>query len=45
LEKTTEIYRGLSKAQPFNVPGAGHGTFSDRPELVDLAIREFLEKQ
>jgi pimeloyl-ACP methyl ester carboxylesterase len=44
VEETAAIYRGLSNAQLFIVPGAGHGTFSDRPELVDLAIREFLEK-
>ena len=25
------------------VPGSGHGTFTDRAALVDLAIREFLE--
>jgi pimeloyl-ACP methyl ester carboxylesterase len=44
IEDTAEIYRGLGKAQLFIVPGAGHGTFTDRPELVDLAIREFLDK-
>jgi pimeloyl-ACP methyl ester carboxylesterase len=43
LEETAEIYRGLSSAQLFIVPGAGHGTFSDRPGLVDLAIRQFLD--
>ena len=43
LEETAEIYRGLSIAQLFIVPGAGHGTFSERPELVDLAIRQFLD--
>jgi pimeloyl-ACP methyl ester carboxylesterase len=44
LEDTAEIYRGLANAQLFIVPGAGHGTFSDRPELVDLAIHQFLDK-
>lgn len=44
VEDTAAIYRGLARAQLFIVPGAGHGTFSDRPELVDLAIRQFLEK-
>lgn len=43
IEETTEIYRSLRKAQLFIVPGAGHGTFSERPELVNLAIRRFLE--
>ena len=43
VEETAEIYRGLRKAQLFIVPGAGHGTFSDKPELVNLAIRQFLD--
>ena len=43
IEETTEIYRGLRKARLFIVPGTGHATFSDRPELVDLAIRDFLD--
>jgi pimeloyl-ACP methyl ester carboxylesterase len=43
VEETAEIFRGLRKAQLFIVPGAGHGTFSDRPELVNLAIRQFLD--
>lgn len=43
IEETAEIYRGLRKAQLFIVPGAGHGTFSNKPELVNLAIRQFLD--
>ena len=43
IEETAEIYRGLRKAQLLIVPGAGHGTFSDKPELVNLAIRQFLD--
>jgi pimeloyl-ACP methyl ester carboxylesterase len=43
IEETAELYRGLRKAQLFIVPGSGHGTFSDRPELVNLAIRQFLD--
>jgi pimeloyl-ACP methyl ester carboxylesterase len=43
IEETTEIYRGLRKAQLFIVPGSGHGTFSERPDLVNPAIRRFLE--
>ena len=44
IEDVAEIYRGLSKAQLFIVPGSGHGTFLERPGLVDFAIREFLDK-
>lgn len=43
VEETAEIYRGLRKAQLFIVPGAGHGTFSEKPERVNLAIRQFLD--
>lgn len=43
IEETAEIYRGLRKAQLFIVPGTGHGTFSTKPELVNLAIRQFLD--
>jgi len=43
VEDTTQIYRSLRKAQLFIVPGTGHGTFSEAPELVNLAIRRFLE--
>ena len=44
VEDTAEIFRGLSHAQLLIVPGSGHGTFTDRPALVNLAIREFLDK-
>ncbi len=43
IEETTEIYRGLRNAQLFIVPGAGHGTFSDQPELVNRAILRFID--
>jgi len=43
LEETAEIYRGLRNAQLLIVPGAGHGTFSENAELVNLAIRQFLD--
>ena len=43
IEETAEIFRGLRNARLFIVPGAGHGTFSDQPELVNLAIRQFLD--
>lgn len=44
IEETTEIYRGLPHGQLFILPDTGHGTLEDRPELANLAIREFLER-
>lgn len=44
LEETTEIYTSLQHAQLFILPGTGHGTMQDRPELANLAMREFLER-
>ncbi len=44
IEETTEIFRGLAHGQLFIVPGTGHGTFQSRPELVSLAISEFLDQ-
>ena len=44
VEETTEIFRALPHGQLFIAPGTGHGTFSERPSLVNLAIREFLEQ-
>ena len=44
IEEVAEIYRGLTKAQLFIVPGSGHGTFEERAPLVDLALREFLDR-
>ena len=44
VEETAEIFRGLSKAELMIVPGSGHGTFDDRTTLMNLAIREFLDK-
>lgn len=44
IEDVAEIYRGLANAQLFIVPGTGHATFTDKPELVDLAIRQFLDQ-
>jgi pimeloyl-ACP methyl ester carboxylesterase len=43
IEETTEIFRGLPHGQLFLVPGTGHGTFQTRPDLVNLAVKEFLE--
>lgn len=44
IEETTEIFRGLTHGQLFIVPGTGHGTFRSRPELLNLAISEFLDQ-
>jgi pimeloyl-ACP methyl ester carboxylesterase len=44
IEETVEMYRGLPKGQLIIVPATGHGTFLQRPEFVNLAIREFLEQ-
>ncbi len=42
LEETSEIFRGLPHAQLLVVPGAAHATLLEAPELVNLAIRNFL---
>lgn len=44
IEETVEIWRDLPHAQLIIIPGTGHGTFSQRPDLVNLAIRDFLEE-
>lgn len=44
IEENTEIYRGLPQGQLLILPATGHGTFSQRPEIVNLAIRTFLEQ-
>lgn len=44
LEETTEIYRGLSKGQLLILPATEHGTFEQRPELLNAALKEFLEQ-
>jgi pimeloyl-ACP methyl ester carboxylesterase len=44
IEETTEIFRGLPHAELFLVPGTGHGTFQNRPDLVNLAVNEFLDR-
>lgn len=43
IEETTEIFRGLPHGQLFLVPGTGHGTYQNRPQLVNLAMGEFLD--
>ncbi len=44
IEGAAEMYRALPKGQLIIVPATGHGMFRDRTELVNLAIREFLEQ-
>jgi pimeloyl-ACP methyl ester carboxylesterase len=44
IEENAEIFRALPKGQLFIVPASGHGTFTTRAELVNLAIREFLDQ-
>ena len=44
IEETVEIYRGLPNGQLIIVPATGHGTLKTRPDLVNLAIREFLDQ-
>ncbi|HEX3098838.1 MAG TPA: alpha/beta hydrolase [Usitatibacter sp.] len=43
LEETIAIYRALPKGQLAILPGTGHGTFTQRPDLSNLLVREFLE--
>jgi pimeloyl-ACP methyl ester carboxylesterase len=43
VEETAEIFRDLPNGQLMIVPASNHGTFRQRPELVNLAIREFLD--
>jgi pimeloyl-ACP methyl ester carboxylesterase len=44
IEENAEIYRGLPRGQLIIVPASNHGTFNNRPDLVNLAIREFLDQ-
>jgi pimeloyl-ACP methyl ester carboxylesterase len=43
IEETVEIFRGLPRGQLFILPGTGHGTMMERPELANAAMRDFLE--
>lgn len=45
IEATLEIFHSLPHAQLFIVSGTGHGTFIERPDLMNQVVREFLEKQ
>jgi pimeloyl-ACP methyl ester carboxylesterase len=44
VEENAEIYRDLPRGQLIIVPASNHGTFTTRPDLVNLAIREFLDQ-
>ncbi|MGD0505123.1 MAG: alpha/beta hydrolase [Steroidobacteraceae bacterium] len=44
LEENAEIFRDLPNGQLIIVPASTHGTFNKRPDLVNLAIREFLDQ-
>jgi len=44
IEETVELYRGLPRGQLMILPATGHDTFHARPDLSNLAIREFLEQ-
>jgi pimeloyl-ACP methyl ester carboxylesterase len=44
IEENAEIFRDLPNGQLIIVPASNHGTFNKRPELVNLAIREFLDQ-
>ena len=44
IEETVEIYQNLPRGQLMILPATGHGTLMERPELVNLAIRQFLEQ-
>jgi pimeloyl-ACP methyl ester carboxylesterase len=44
VEENAEVFRDLPHGQLMIVPASSHGTFNQRPELVNLAIREFLDQ-
>jgi pimeloyl-ACP methyl ester carboxylesterase len=44
IEETLEIYGNLAHGQLFILPATGHGTMWERPELVNLAMHEFLDR-
>ncbi len=43
VEVADHIAKAIPGAQLMVVPGAGHGTFRDNPELVHLAVLQFLD--
>jgi pimeloyl-ACP methyl ester carboxylesterase len=44
VEAALHIVRAIPGAQLMVAPGTGHGTFNSRPELMNLAVLEFLEE-
>ncbi len=42
IEVAQHIAQAIPGAQLMIVPGAGHGTFMQRPELMNLAVSQFL---
>jgi len=44
IEDNAEIFRDLPRGQLIIVPASNHGTFNKRPDLVNLAIRQFLDQ-
>ena len=44
IEENAEIFRDLPRGQLIIVPASNHGTFNRRPQLVNLAIREFFDQ-
>jgi len=45
VEVGRNIARDIPGAQLMVVPGAGHGTFMQRPELMNLAVLQFLDSE
>jgi len=45
VEVGQHIAHAIPGAQLMVVPGAGHGTFIQRPELVNLAVLQFLDSE
>ena len=44
IEDNDEIFRDLPRGQLFIVPASNHGTFNNRADLVNLALREFFDR-
>lgn len=45
VEVALHIAQAIPGAQLMIVPGTGHGTFTQRPELMHLAVLEFLDSE
>jgi hypothetical protein len=41
--ETNEIYRAFPRGQLLILPATGHATFEERPDILNVAIRFFLE--